>query len=113
MDVETYVRHAGKLVRVYVYEQASEISGRTTSALRSVIHRAGAAPAGKVTGNVPVFYPDDLEIESPEMDELAQIRAALATIKRAEVLARKQADKTLADALYALGCWLGSPDRQA
>lgn len=60
MNVETYVRVDGKLQRVYTYEEAAQLAGRTTSALRSLVHRRSAEPAGHVTRNVPVFHPADL-----------------------------------------------------
>lgn len=49
--------------RVITYETAAAELECTTSALRSRVQRAGIQPAGHVTKNVPVFYPEDLGLE--------------------------------------------------
>lgn len=49
--------------RAYTYEQLSEMSGRTVSALRSLAHRGPIAPAVHITKSVPAFYAEDFHIE--------------------------------------------------
>lgn len=49
--------------RVRTVEDLAEKLGKTPSAVRSTIHRQQIAPAGYVTRNVPVYFPEDLGIK--------------------------------------------------
>jgi hypoxanthine-guanine phosphoribosyltransferase len=51
--------------RVLVVEDLAEQLGKSPSSVRSTIHRRQIAPAGYVTRNVPVYYPEDLGLETP------------------------------------------------
>lgn len=48
-------------------EQAAERLGKTPSSVRSHVKRHGIRPAGYVTRNVPVYYPEDLNLEETPM----------------------------------------------
>lgn len=57
--VDMYVR--GR--RVLAVEDLAARLGKTPSSVRSTIYRHQIQPAGYVTRNVPVYYPEDLGIE--------------------------------------------------
>jgi hypoxanthine-guanine phosphoribosyltransferase len=52
--------------RVLIVEDLAEKLGKTPSAIRSTIHRQQVVPAGYVTRNVPVYYPEDLGIKEEQ-----------------------------------------------
>jgi hypothetical protein len=55
------IRVDGRLV--LTTEELARRLERSPSAVRSLIMRRGIEPAGHVTKNVPVYYPEDLGLE--------------------------------------------------
>jgi hypothetical protein len=50
--------------QVITTEDAAYRLEKTPSALRAWVRRQGIKPAGYVTRNVPVYYPEDLGLEN-------------------------------------------------
>ena len=46
--------------RAYTVETLAEMLHKSPSSVRSTIHRHKIGAAGYVTGNAPVYYPEDL-----------------------------------------------------